>query len=210
MELLNSVLRDWIGYFAIGHSSRFFSFIKDWVEKNARRHVGRSSKLQGFGWTRWSRQWLYGTVELFKGYCVNYAARRKRCQHGRSNKLARNPARKSSGGRPSATFDAAGTGCGMVEIRRHSQTKERATENTNFNLHRRPVLDPASAGRRSSMAYAYSTMSRPSIRFPFGMPTSQCNPAFGRAHSSRAALPADLSFYPPSRGHRGHCRFPRH
>lgn len=73
--LINPVLRGWIGYFAIGHSSRCFNFIKDWVEKKARRHLGRASKRQGFGWNRWSRRWLYETVGLFNGYRVNYAAR---------------------------------------------------------------------------------------------------------------------------------------
>jgi RNA-directed DNA polymerase len=75
VELINPVLRGWVGYFAIGHSSRCFSFIKDWVEKKARRHLGRSSKRRGFGWNRWSRQWLYATVGLFNSYRVNYAAR---------------------------------------------------------------------------------------------------------------------------------------
>jgi len=75
VELINPVLRGWVGYFAIGHSSRCFGFIKDWVEKKARRHLGRARKRQGFGWNRWSRQWLYETVRLFNGYRVNYAAR---------------------------------------------------------------------------------------------------------------------------------------
>jgi RNA-directed DNA polymerase len=75
VELINPVLRGWVGYFAIGHSSRCFGFIKDWVEKKVRRHLGRARKRQGFGWNRWSRQWLYETVRLFNGYRVNYAAR---------------------------------------------------------------------------------------------------------------------------------------
>jgi hypothetical protein len=40
VELINPVLRGWVRYFAIGHSSQCFSFIKDWVEKKARRHLG--------------------------------------------------------------------------------------------------------------------------------------------------------------------------
>jgi RNA-directed DNA polymerase len=75
VSLINPVLRGWVGYFAIGHSSRCFSFIKDWVEKKARRHLGRASKRQGFGWNRWSRRWLYETVGLFNRYRVNYAGR---------------------------------------------------------------------------------------------------------------------------------------
>jgi RNA-directed DNA polymerase len=75
VDLINPVLRGWVAYFAIGHSSSCFGFIKDWVEKKARRHLARARKRQGFGWNRWSRQWLYVTVGLFNGYRVNYAAR---------------------------------------------------------------------------------------------------------------------------------------
>jgi hypothetical protein len=75
VDLINPVLRGWVGYFAIGQSSSCFSFIKDWVEKKARRHLARARKRQGFGWNRWSRRWLYATVGLFNGYRVNYAAR---------------------------------------------------------------------------------------------------------------------------------------
>ncbi len=75
VELINPVLRGWVGYFAIGHSSRCFGFIKDWVEKKARRHLGRARKRQGFGWNRWSRHWLYDVVKLFNGYRVNTATR---------------------------------------------------------------------------------------------------------------------------------------
>src|ERR1019366_4101252 len=33
INLINPVLRGWVNYFAVGHSSECFSFIKDWVEK---------------------------------------------------------------------------------------------------------------------------------------------------------------------------------
>ena len=36
--------------------------MKDWVEKKIRRHMLRARKRKGFGWTRWSRQWLYETL----------------------------------------------------------------------------------------------------------------------------------------------------
>jgi RNA-directed DNA polymerase len=75
VDLINPVLRGWVAYFAVGHSSSCFSFIKDWVEKKARRHLARARKRQGFGWNRWSRRWLYETVGLFNGYRVNHAAR---------------------------------------------------------------------------------------------------------------------------------------
>src|SRR6201993_1588466 len=62
------MLRGWVNYFAVGHSSECFSFIKDWVEKKVRRHMGRARNRKGFGWKRWSRQWLYESLRLFNGY----------------------------------------------------------------------------------------------------------------------------------------------
>ena len=41
MQLINPILRGWVNYFAVGHSSECFSFIKDWVEKKVRRHIAR-------------------------------------------------------------------------------------------------------------------------------------------------------------------------
>jgi RNA-directed DNA polymerase len=68
IELINPILRGWVNYFAVGHSSKCFSFICAWVEQRVRRHMMRARKCQGFGWTRWSRQWLYQTLGLFNGY----------------------------------------------------------------------------------------------------------------------------------------------
>jgi RNA-directed DNA polymerase len=70
VQLINPVLRGWVNYFAVGHSGECFSFIQHWVEKKVRRHMMRPRKRKGFGWKRWSRQWLYGTLQLFNGYRV--------------------------------------------------------------------------------------------------------------------------------------------
>jgi RNA-directed DNA polymerase len=70
IELINPILRGWVNYFAVGHSSRCFSFVKDWVEKKIRRHLMRARKRQGFGWKRWSRRWLYDELGLFNHYRV--------------------------------------------------------------------------------------------------------------------------------------------
>jgi RNA-directed DNA polymerase len=74
IELINPILRGWVNYFAVGHSSRCFSYIQDWVEKKIRRHMLRAQKRRGFGWTRWSRQGLYATLGLFNGYRVRSRA----------------------------------------------------------------------------------------------------------------------------------------
>ena len=70
IELINPILKGWVAYFRIGHSSSCFGYIKDWVEKKIRRHLMRACKRQGFGWKRWSRNWLYEHLRLFAGYRV--------------------------------------------------------------------------------------------------------------------------------------------
>jgi len=69
---INPILRGWVQYFAFGHSSRCFSYIRDWVEKKVRHHLARASQRHGFGWKRWSKAWLYGALGLFNEYRVAY------------------------------------------------------------------------------------------------------------------------------------------
>jgi RNA-directed DNA polymerase len=69
---INWILRGWVAYFAVGHSSRCFSFIRNWVEQKIRRHLARARQRQGFGWKRWSRRWLYDALGLFDDYYVRY------------------------------------------------------------------------------------------------------------------------------------------
>ena len=72
IEQINPILRGWVNYFRIGHSSRSFGYVKDWVEKKIRRHLMRARKRKGFGWNRWSREWLYQTLGLYGDYKVRY------------------------------------------------------------------------------------------------------------------------------------------
>ena len=77
IEKINPMLRGWVNYFARGNASRCFSYVRDWVEKKVRRHLARNSKRTGFGWKRWSRQWLYAHLGLFATYRVNHGPRQK-------------------------------------------------------------------------------------------------------------------------------------
>jgi RNA-directed DNA polymerase len=72
IEEINPILRGWVNYFAFGHSSRCFSYVRFWVEKKVRRHLARACQRRGFGWKRWSSEWLYGKLGLFHEYRVSY------------------------------------------------------------------------------------------------------------------------------------------
>jgi RNA-directed DNA polymerase len=71
IEEINPILRGWVNYFRVGHSSRCFSMVKAWVEKKIRRHMMRARHRNGLGWKRWSSEWIYEQLGLFKDYQVN-------------------------------------------------------------------------------------------------------------------------------------------
>jgi RNA-directed DNA polymerase len=75
VTLINPILRGWVNYFSIGHSSRCFQLVKRWVELKIRRHLRRARNRRGFGWREWRTQRLYGAFGLFNGYHVRPALR---------------------------------------------------------------------------------------------------------------------------------------
>jgi RNA-directed DNA polymerase len=68
IEKINPLLRGWVNYFRVGHSSRCFGVVKRWVEKKVRQHLMRARGRKGFGWERWSSEWLYDRLGLFNDY----------------------------------------------------------------------------------------------------------------------------------------------
>ncbi len=70
IQRINPILRGWVNYFAVGHSTRCFSYIEAWVERKVHRHLRRNAKRRGFGWRQWRREWLYRTLGLFGNYRV--------------------------------------------------------------------------------------------------------------------------------------------
>jgi RNA-directed DNA polymerase len=68
IEKINPILRGWVNYFRVGHSSHCFGVVKHWVETKIRRHLMRARGRQGFGWERWSRNWFYDRLALFNDY----------------------------------------------------------------------------------------------------------------------------------------------
>jgi RNA-directed DNA polymerase len=72
VNAINPVLRGWVIYFRVGHSARCFSYLRDWVNRTIRRHMMRARQRTGFGWKRWSNEWIYGVLGLFDDFKVRY------------------------------------------------------------------------------------------------------------------------------------------
>ncbi len=68
IDKINPILRGWVRYFSTGHSSQCFSYVRYWVEKKIRRHLASARQRPGFGWKRWSTEWLHGTLGLYNEY----------------------------------------------------------------------------------------------------------------------------------------------
>lgn len=77
VERINPILRGWVQYFAVGHASACFAFVRRWVELKIRRHMMRARKRSGFGWKRWSSAFLYQRLGLFNDYRVSWSTTTK-------------------------------------------------------------------------------------------------------------------------------------
>jgi RNA-directed DNA polymerase len=65
---INPILRGWVNYFRVGHSSSCFTMVKRWVEMKVWKHLVRARGRNGFGWKRRSSEWLYDRLGLFNDY----------------------------------------------------------------------------------------------------------------------------------------------
>jgi RNA-directed DNA polymerase len=72
IQQINPILWGWVTYFRVGHATRCFSYVRDWVEKKVRWHLMRNMKRRGLGWRRWRQDWFYTTLGLFHDYHVRY------------------------------------------------------------------------------------------------------------------------------------------
>lgn len=69
---INPVIAGWVNYFRIGHSSRCFQFVQTWIDKKVRRHMAQARGRSGFGWKRWKKEFMYGTLGLYSDYQIRY------------------------------------------------------------------------------------------------------------------------------------------
>jgi RNA-directed DNA polymerase len=65
---INPILRGWVNYFRVGHSSICFGVVKRWVEMKVRKHLIRARGRKRSGGKRWSSEWLYDGLGLFNAY----------------------------------------------------------------------------------------------------------------------------------------------
>ena len=110
-------------------------------EGSAPHAAGR--KRKGFGWTRWSRQWLYETLRAVQRLQGSATAAESRPGRIGPISLGAKQTGERSAGNPHAAFDEAGAG--NVAWSRWCDTRRRkgeTTGNTNFDLNRRASPRP--------------------------------------------------------------------
>ncbi len=64
---INAALAGWVNYFRVGHASRAFGEVRDYVEMKVRTLLTRRKRRRksSIGWRRWSNEYLYGVLGLY-------------------------------------------------------------------------------------------------------------------------------------------------
>jgi group II intron reverse transcriptase/maturase len=70
IKQINASLAGWVQYFRVGHSSRAFSEVHEYVEMKVRTLLTRRKRRRktSIGWRRWSSEYLYGVLGLYWGW----------------------------------------------------------------------------------------------------------------------------------------------
>jgi len=71
---VNQILAGWVNFYRVGHSTKAFYLVRDYVEQRIRRLLVKRTRKRGagFGWKRWSRQFIYGVLGLYWDYKIKY------------------------------------------------------------------------------------------------------------------------------------------
>jgi len=74
VQRINTAVAGWVEYFRVGHSSRAFSEVREYLEMKIRTLLSRRKLRQkrGMGWRRWSNEYLYGVLGLYWDWKVRY------------------------------------------------------------------------------------------------------------------------------------------
>ena len=70
IKQINDSLAGWVQYFRVGHSSRAFSEVHEYMEMKVRTLLTRRKRRRktSIGWRRWSSEYLYGVLGLYWGW----------------------------------------------------------------------------------------------------------------------------------------------
>jgi group II intron reverse transcriptase/maturase len=68
VQQINPVIRGWVNYFRIGHSSEAFGDIRHYTAQKVRRYLRCKQQRQGFGWKQLTDEVVYGQWKLFRDY----------------------------------------------------------------------------------------------------------------------------------------------
>jgi RNA-directed DNA polymerase len=70
IKRLNAAVGGWVQYFRVGHSSRAFGEVREYLEMKIRILLTRRMRRRkrSIGWERWSNEYIYGTLGLYWGW----------------------------------------------------------------------------------------------------------------------------------------------
>ena len=69
---INAALAGWVAYFRVGNSSDAFNEVRDYLEMKLRILLTRRKKKRGVGWRRWSSEYLYKVLGLYRDWKIQY------------------------------------------------------------------------------------------------------------------------------------------
>jgi group II intron reverse transcriptase/maturase len=72
IKQVNDIVRGWVNYYRIGHCSKTFGNIRQWIELKVRRYQRKKQKRFGFGWKEWSKEVIYNEWGLYNDYAIRY------------------------------------------------------------------------------------------------------------------------------------------
>ena len=74
IQRINIAVAGWVEYFRVGHSSRSFSEVREYLEMKIRTLLSRRKcrHKRGMGWKRWSSEYIYGVLGLFWDWKIQH------------------------------------------------------------------------------------------------------------------------------------------
>ena len=69
---LNPVIRGWVNYFKIANSSKKFGKIRLYVANRVRKFMRRRRNKSGYGYKKYSDDYLYGRLGLYRNYRLSW------------------------------------------------------------------------------------------------------------------------------------------